>query len=140
MSEQLHTTVRVRVRFSEVDSINMVWHGNYVQYLEDAREAFGHQFGLEYLHMFHSGYLAPVADVHMKYKSTASVDDELDVIITYRPTRGAKLIFDYEIRKVSDGSLVMEAETTQLFVTRSGEFEVSEPTFLTEWKQRWNLK
>ena len=29
-------TVRVKVRFSEVDPIRMVWHGNYIKYLEDA--------------------------------------------------------------------------------------------------------
>ena len=28
-------TVRVKVRFSEVDPIRMVWHGNYIKYLED---------------------------------------------------------------------------------------------------------
>ncbi|MDO4190811.1 MAG: thioesterase family protein [Bacteroidales bacterium] len=139
MSNLLQTTIKIRVRFSEVDSINMVWHGNYVQYLEDAREAFGHQYGMEYMHIFNSGYLAPVADIHLQYKSTASIDDELVVVITYRPTRGAKLVFDYEIRKTSDNTLVMVAETTQLFVTRNGEFEVSEPPFLTEWKKKCNV-
>ena len=34
----LVTTLRVRVRFSEMDALRMVWHGNYVTYLEDARE------------------------------------------------------------------------------------------------------
>ena len=27
-------TIRVRVRFSEVDPIRMVWHGNYVKYMQ----------------------------------------------------------------------------------------------------------
>ena len=35
----LSETVRVQVRFSEVDSIHMVWHGHYITYMEDAREA-----------------------------------------------------------------------------------------------------
>ena len=42
----LSTTIRVQVRFSEVDAIRMVWHGNYVRYMEDAREAFGREYGL----------------------------------------------------------------------------------------------
>ena len=32
---------RIRVRFSEVDSMQIVWHGEYVRYFEDGREAFG---------------------------------------------------------------------------------------------------
>ena len=37
------------IRFSEVDSMGIVWHGSYVAYLEDAREAFGAKYHLEYL-------------------------------------------------------------------------------------------
>ena len=40
----------LRVRFSEVDSMRVVWHGEYVRYFEDGREAFGEQYpGLGYL-------------------------------------------------------------------------------------------
>ena len=28
------------VRFSEVDSMRIVWHGNYLKYFEDGRESF----------------------------------------------------------------------------------------------------
>ena len=48
-------TVRVKVRFSEVDPIRMVWHGNYIKYLEDAREAFGHRYGISYLQISEHG-------------------------------------------------------------------------------------
>lgn len=34
----------LRVRFSEVDSMQIVWHGEYVRYFEDGREAFGREF------------------------------------------------------------------------------------------------
>lgn len=69
----------------------------------------------------------------------ATVDDVLLVTITYRPSRGAKLVFDYEIRKESDNSLVLTAETTQLFTNLRGELEASCPEFLTEWKKKHQL-
>ena len=37
----LKVTIKVPVRFSEMDPIRVIWHGNYLKYLEDAREAFG---------------------------------------------------------------------------------------------------
>ena len=37
------------IRFSEVDSMNVVWHGSYMLYFEDAREVFGEQYGLTYM-------------------------------------------------------------------------------------------
>lgn len=138
-SPTLSTTVRVQVRFSEVDSIRMVWHGHYVKYLEDAREAFGREYGIEYMYVYGKGYLAPLFDIKMRYHQTATVDDVLLVTITYRPSRGAKMVFDYEIRKASDHTLVMTAETTQLFTNMKGELETSCPDFLTEWKRQHQL-
>lgn len=36
----------IKVRFSEIDSMQIVWHGEYVRYFEDGREAFGKRYGL----------------------------------------------------------------------------------------------
>ena len=132
----LSETVRVQVRFSEVDSISMVWHGHYITYMEDAREAFGRKYGLEYMYIYDSGYLAPMFDIKMRYHQIATVDD---VFITCRSTKGAKLVFDYEIHKESDNALVFTAESTQLFTTREGVFEPSCPSFLAEWKKKYGL-
>jgi acyl-CoA thioester hydrolase len=33
---QLKTSNNISIRFSEVDSMNIVWHGSYVLYFEDA--------------------------------------------------------------------------------------------------------
>lgn len=38
---ELKETKVFDIRFSEVDSMNVVWHGSYPLYFEDAREAFG---------------------------------------------------------------------------------------------------
>lgn len=38
---ELTAELEFDVRFSEVDSMNVVWHGSYPLYFEDAREAFG---------------------------------------------------------------------------------------------------
>ena len=135
----LSETIRVQVRFSEVDSIRMVWHGHYIKYMEDAREAFGRKYGLEYMYIYDCGYLAPMFDIKMRYHQTATVDDILLVNIICRATKGAKLVFDYEIRKEKDNALVFTAESTQLFTTREGEFEPSCPSFLYEWKKKYRL-
>ncbi len=134
--DNLEEIVRVRVRFSEVDPIRMVWHGNYVKYMEDAREAFGLRYGISYMDIFNSGYYAPVYDMHMRFSKPATVDDVLLVKIRYRRSIGAKLVFDYEIRRESDGELMLEATTIQLFTTMDGQLEVNEPEFFRRWKRK----
>ena len=48
---KLKETTNIRVRFNETDPLGIVWHGNYLKYFEDGREAFGKEFGMEYLDM-----------------------------------------------------------------------------------------
>lgn len=128
-----------QVPFYDLDGIQMVWHGNYVKYMEDAREKFGAKYGFEYLHIFNSGYLAPVADMRIKYRNSARISEVLTMKITYVPLRAAKMVFEYLITRKSDNAVIIEAETSQLFVTREGVFEVSTPGFYAEWKKRWNI-
>ena len=129
----------IKVPFFDVDSIQMVWHGNFVKYLEIGRESFGVKFGLEYMHIYNSGYVAPIADMHIEYKNSAGTGDTLIVETTYKPCRGAKLMFDYVITRESDGVLILKASTVQLFVSRDGVFEVSTPEFYSEWKKKHNV-
>jgi acyl-CoA thioester hydrolase len=135
----LTDTVRVRVPFFDVDSIRMVWHGHFVKYLEEGRESFGTKFGFEYMHIYRNGYVAPVAEMHLSYKKAAGFGDVLLVRTAYKPCRGAKLMFDYTIVRESDGELILEASTVQLFVTCDGIFEVSTPGFYAEWKRIWKV-
>lgn len=130
------SVVKIRVRFSEVDSIRMVWHGNYVQYLEDAREEFGREHGLSYAGYFENRVLAPIVDLHISYKQIAKVDDILCVGITYRKCRGSKLIFDYVITREADGALIATATTIQLFTDFEGNLLLSAPDFFEQWKQQ----
>ena len=135
----LTDTIRIRVPFYDVDSIQMVWHGNFVKYLEEGRESFGFKYGLEYMHIYNSGYVAPIADMHLEYKNMAGIGDTLIVETTYKPCRGAKLMFDYVVTRESDGVLILKASTVQLFVSRDGVFEVSTPGFYSDWKKKWDI-
>ena len=66
---QLVNRCTIKVRFNEVDSLKIVWHGEYVKYMEDGRESFGLDYpGLGYLDIYNSGFTAPVVDIHISYK------------------------------------------------------------------------
>ena len=136
---QLSLVKRVEVRFSEVDSIRAVWHGNYVKYLEDAREEWGRKYGLGYMTIFENGYYAPVYQLSMQYLQMATVNDVLLVNIVYCKTIGGKIKFQYEIRRESDDALVLKAESLQLFTTREGEFSPYAPDFYVKWQQEHNI-
>ena len=85
------------VRFSEVDSMNIAWHGSYALYFEDAREEFGRVFGLSYQLYFENECPAPLVELNFKYIKPLLHGQRARVDITFRNSRAAKVVFDYEI-------------------------------------------
>lgn len=126
-----------KVRFSEVDSMSVVWHGSYPLYFEDAREAFGEKYDLGYLLIFGNGYYAPLVDLEFHYRKPIVYGIRPRIRITYRPTEAAKLIFDYEIYDSQDGSLLATGSSTQVFMDLNYKLVLYNPPFYEEWKKRW---
>lgn len=134
---KLSVTKSFDVRFSEVDSMCIVWHGNYMLYFEDAREAFGKEYGLDYLTMYGHGFYAPLVDVHFSYKKPIIYGMKPAVTITYKPTDAAKILFEYEIRDTADGSLLATGETMQVFMDLKYQLVWQTPEFYQQWKEKW---
>ena len=65
---ELKTSKILDIRFSEVDSMNVVWHGSYMLYFEDAREEFGRKYQLEYMRIADNGFYAPLVDMQFHYR------------------------------------------------------------------------
>jgi acyl-CoA thioester hydrolase len=136
--EILSATKPFEPRFSEVDSMNVVWHGSYALYFEDAREAFGKKYDLGYLLMFESGYYAPLVDLSFQYKKPMVYGMKPVITITYRPTEAAKLVFDYEIRNSEDDSLIATGHSVQVFMDHKYQLVWTNPPFFEAWKKKWN--
>ncbi len=138
MRKELEDVCRVRVRFSEMDPMNIVWHGSYVRYLEDGRESFGRHYpGIDYKTMAQAKMPAPVYDVHMKYFTSLQYGDVAEIHTFYVYHIGARLDYRYEIYRERDHELCMRAETTQLFIDTNGELMLEEPEYFKQWKERY---
>ncbi|MBL9137324.1 MAG: acyl-CoA thioesterase [Verrucomicrobiales bacterium] len=137
----LEESVAVQVRFQEVDTLRIVWHGHYVAYLEDGRRAFGRRYGVDYPLFRERGVAIPVVHLAMDYLAPALMDDVLTVTARLLKTDCARLDFDYEVRRATDGVLLARAETRQAFTTPQGELLLGWPDFMEErlksWEAQW---
>lgn len=135
---KLRNRTRIRVRFSEVDSMQIVWHGEYVRYFEDGREAFGMEYpGLGYMDIYQSGYGAPMVEMTLQYKRPLRCNDMAVVETRYISTEAAKICFEYEIKRESDGEIVATGTSTQVFVDGKGDLQLLSPEFYLKWKEKW---
>jgi len=128
-----------QIRFSEVDSLSIVWHGNYVSYLEDGREAFGREFGLGYYDVYEFGLLIPIVKLDMDFKLQVRYGEEIIIETTFVNDEAAKIIFDYTIYRKSDDAVVLTARSTQVFIDEKGMLELTNPDFYLNWKKRIGL-
>lgn len=137
MMEKLQATKHIEIRFSEVDSMNVVWHGSYPLYFEDAREEFGRRYGLGYMTICGHGYFAPLVELTFKYKRAMRYGTRPVVEITYVPAEAAKIIFDYVIRDAADGTVYATGRSVQVFMDRDYKLVWESPEFYRKWKEQW---
>lgn len=105
----------VRPEFYDVDPMEIVWHGNYVRYLEAARAGLLEKFGYGYAQMRDSGYAWPIVDLRIKYVASATYAVPIVVrceIIEWEN----RLRIDYVIREQATGRKLTTATTTQVAV------------------------
>ncbi len=124
------------VRFSEVDAMGIVWHGNFAKYMEDGRESFGRKFGLGYYDLYDQGLLVPIVNMNIDYKLPIKYGERIVIETIWKNCAAAKIIFNYRILRKSDRALFMTAQTTQVFLNNKRDLELCNPDFYQEWKKR----
>ena len=109
------------VEFYDVDSMQVVWHGNYVKYMEKARCALLDRIGFGYLEMARSDYVFPVVDVRVKYVRPLRFGERVRAVARLAEYE-ACIKIKFEFYNADTGELTTKAESTQMAVSnKSGE-------------------
>lgn len=128
------------IKFSEVDSLRVVWHGHYVRYFEDGREAFGKQYGLGYLDIYENGLAVPLVDLQVNFKRILEYGDTAIIETTFLNSPAAKLVFEYQIKSAKHGYIACTGKTTQVFMSpEKKELFITMPPFMEAWKKKWEI-
>lgn len=115
--------------------MRVVWHGSYAKYFEDAREAFGKEYGISYQQIESNGYFAPIVDMSFKFKKPLRYGMNPFITITYIPTEAAKIVFEYVINDSVTGEVMATGHTVQVFMNTNYELEILTPSFYEGWKR-----
>ena len=134
----IHLT-EIVIRFSEVDSMGIVWHGNYAKYFEDGREAFGKNLGLSYLDVYANNYLTPLVKLDFEYKTPLEYGDTAIIETRFIDHDAAKIHFEYTIYNKKNNKVAATGESIQVFVNLDRELVLISPEFFLEWKKKMGL-
>jgi acyl-CoA thioester hydrolase len=121
----------LQVRFNEVDTYSVAWHGHYVTWMEVGRNDLAGRFGMDAGQLAELGYLGPVVSLEIKFLNPARFKDELLVRTSLRPTETATLVFLHEII-AADGRKLATGVTTHALTDMNGVLQFQVPAVLSE--------
>ena len=130
--------VCIKAQFYDLDPMQVVWHGNYPRFLEEARCALLDLIGYNYIEMERSGFAWPIVDMRLKYVRPVKFAQQVKVTATLLEYEN-RLRMAYRITDVDTGETLTKAETTQFPVSLStGQVCLSSPDPLVDGV-RWIL-
>lgn len=132
----IEAEIVVKANFYDLDPMEVVWHGNYARYLEDARCALLDHIGYNYSEMRNSGFSWPIVDMRIKYVRPIRFNQQVRVIAKLVEFEN-RIRIEYRLHDSSDGQLLTKAQTTQVAVALdTEEMSFESPAILIEKVQR----
>ena len=112
--------IEIRVRYAEVDQMGVVHHSRYWVYFEEGRTELLRQAGVVYRDVEATGVFMVIAKSSARYHAPARYDDVLTLTTTLARLTTARIDHTYELKRQSDGALLVTAETTLACVDTDG--------------------
>jgi acyl-CoA thioester hydrolase len=107
---------RLKIYFEDTDCIGVVYHANYLRYLERARTEFLASQGSTVAQWAEKGVVFMVYNVNITYRAPARLGDELEVVTSMRPASAYRATFEQRVESVKDQKVLAQA-TVELVCT-----------------------
>ena len=109
----------VRIYFEDTDAGGIVYHANYLRYMERARSDMLRLLGIDQRASIEAGEgVYAVSRVEIEYKAPAKLDDDLIVISRMERVSGATVTIDQRVMR--GDTLLANATVTVAFITPEG--------------------
>lgn len=120
-----------KVYYADTDAYGVVWHGTYLRWLEKGRVMFCEDLGLSLTELSKQNIALPVANVNVRYKASAKLEDE--IVISSKVTKITPLAvtFTQTISDKKTGKVFVVAEIVVVAVTNEGKLYRRLPEAIT---------
>lgn len=128
-------TQRRTVRFSDIDAAGHVNNAQYLSFVGDCGFAVAAAYGWPAARMQAAGFGILVRQFHIEHRQPALMDDELEIATWVYQPRRASAMRAYNIRRVSDGALVVEVQGHYVWVSlETGQPQRIPPDFMADFE------
>ena len=113
------SAIEHRVNYSETDQMGLVYHANYVVWLDMARTEHLRHTGVTYKDMEAQGVFLAVTDVRIRYRRAARYDDLVRVRCWIRELASRRVNFGYAVERAGTAELLATAETALIALDKN---------------------
>ncbi|HXH73136.1 MAG TPA: tol-pal system-associated acyl-CoA thioesterase [Mariprofundaceae bacterium] len=111
----------VRVYYEDSDAGGVVYHANYLKFMERARTEFLRTGGFEQDELdARHGILFAVAEANIRYLRPARFNEQLQVESRIVEASGVQVTFAQQVRRIGDGELLVEGSVRVACMDRAG--------------------
>ena len=107
----------IEVRYAETDQMGVVYHANYVVWMELGRTKLIEELGFRYADMEEQGILSPVIDIQASYKQPVRYGETAVIHTWVKKYDGVRVTYGYEIY-TEDGALSLTGSSTHVCVKK----------------------
>lgn len=126
----------VEIRYAETDQMGVVYHANYIIWLEIGRTQLIEDLGFTYAGMESEGYLSPVTDVSIQYKAPMRYGQKALVRTWVEDHGRLRTTYGYEILH-EDGKVAATAKSEHVVVKKETFRPVSIQKTFPEWHEKY---
>lgn len=105
------STFKTQVYICDTDCYGVVWHGNYLRWLEMGRCVLLQEAGVQVSGLPKPEWVYPIVEQHLVHKTFARLNDELEVL-TELTVKEPKLLFKQTVKRLEDDAVCLQATIT----------------------------
>lgn len=125
----------VEVRYAETDQMGVVYHANYLVWMEIGRTHIVKDIGFSYPELENKGYISPVMDISIQYKASLRYGQKATIRTWVEEHTKLRTTYGYEILH-EDGTVAATAKSVNILVKRDN----FRPTPLSKIDPAWDKK
>lgn len=107
----------IEIRYGETDQMGVVYHANYVIWLELGRTQLIRDLGFSVVDIENAGFVSPVMNVNISYKASLRYGEPAKVKTWVKSQDRLRTVYGYEILH-EDGTVAASATTEHILVKK----------------------
>ncbi|MGE6256434.1 acyl-CoA thioesterase [Heyndrickxia sporothermodurans] len=130
------SSVDIQLSYADTDMMGVIYHGNYVKWIELGRTKLIEDVGYNYLSMEEAGYYAPVYNLEITYKKAIKYGDKVVVKTWVEENKNLRTIYGFTIVNGND-EICAEGTTTHIVVRKDDFKPIQFKKAFPDWFQKY---